>query len=58
VRDAILAFKVHTLMAHRSSGQRRTQRTIYTAQAGRPHEFLTEPRWQDTGESIVIVAPA
>ncbi len=57
VADAIAIFKVTTLMAFDVPGEPLIQKTIYTVPAQRLHEFLTDPRWQDTSEAIVIVAP-
>lgn len=58
VADAVPLFKVTTLMAFDVPGEPLTQKTIYTVPADGLHEFLTDPRWQDTSETIVIVAPA
>jgi hypothetical protein len=58
VAGAIPFFKVTALMALDVPGEPLTQKTVYIVPAERLHEFLTDLRWQDTSETIVIVAPA
>jgi hypothetical protein len=58
VAGAVPAFKVTTLTPLDVPGEPLIQKTVYTVPAEQLHEFLTHPRWQDTSETIVLVAPA
>ena len=57
VAKALPAFEVTTFMAFDVPGEPLLQKTTYTVSAKRLHEFLSDPRWQDTSETIVVVTP-